>query len=225
MRYLAVGLAAFVWLSWFTSIDVYTVQYRTDRAVIVAYPQTAAAHKLGMETKEHIFYTGLVLATSLPLLAYAFDLKAPWARRALMIVAAVLLVVRYSHGCARGMGLHGGQDRLVDQGWGVSVLRRGSLAVSAVAAFSSAALFNAILVVVKETDVAVRSWLRDSFGHHWTGHGVLTLLVFLAAALASHYAYRGAEVSEKLARRLATLVVATTLISVIVMAGFYLLHL
>ncbi|QOJ78990.1 hypothetical protein IG193_00545 [Infirmifilum lucidum] len=70
IRALALGTAILVWLAWLASVYVYTVEYPVDKALIVKYPQTALAHKFGMEVKEHIFYTGLLLSTLLPIFAY-----------------------------------------------------------------------------------------------------------------------------------------------------------
>lgn len=45
-----------------------------------------------METKEHIFYTGLLLATLLPLLSYAIDIEKPWNRKLILWVAILVLL-------------------------------------------------------------------------------------------------------------------------------------
>lgn len=70
IKVLAISTAAFVWISWLAVIYVYTVEYPVDRAVIVKYPQTELAHEFGMEVKEHMFYTGLVLSTLLPIISF-----------------------------------------------------------------------------------------------------------------------------------------------------------
>lgn len=89
IRILAIATAIFVWLAWFSVINVYTVEYKADKSVIVKYPETAAAHEFGMETKEHIFYTGLILATLLPLLSFS-DIEKN--RKLLMWIAAALII-------------------------------------------------------------------------------------------------------------------------------------
>ncbi len=63
---LSIFLAAMVWISWITAGWYYVLHYGVDKAVIKAGPM-AYGHAFGMETKEHIFYTGLLLATMLPM--------------------------------------------------------------------------------------------------------------------------------------------------------------
>lgn len=92
IKILAIAVALFTWLAWFSVINVYTIEYAADKAVIVKYPQTELAHELGMETKEHIFYTGLLLATLLPLLSYAIDIEKPWNRKLILWVAILVLL-------------------------------------------------------------------------------------------------------------------------------------
>lgn len=89
IRALAVAAAVLIWLSWFSVIHVYTVEYPADRSVITKYPSTALAHEFGMEVKEHIFYTGLFLGTLLPIFAYA-DLEKT---RKLLMWTALLVVL------------------------------------------------------------------------------------------------------------------------------------
>ncbi len=86
-------IAILVWLSWFTVIGVYTQAYGVDKKVIKAYPETKAAHSIGMETKEHTFYTGLILATLLPLIAYTTDIENNKAARKMLIGILILLIV------------------------------------------------------------------------------------------------------------------------------------
>jgi hypothetical protein len=45
-----------------------------------------------METKEHIFYTGLFLTTLLPLLVYTFDITKPWNRKLMFWIALTILI-------------------------------------------------------------------------------------------------------------------------------------
>ena len=92
IRTLALAIAIFVWLSWFAVIPVYTVEYGLDKAVIKHYPELAMAHKFGMETKEHIFYTGLFLATLVPIFAYTLDVTSPRERRVLIWTIVILIL-------------------------------------------------------------------------------------------------------------------------------------
>lgn len=92
VKLLSVAVAVLVWLSWLSVINVYTVGYATDRTAIISFPQTALAHELGMEVKEHIFYTGLILATMLPLIAYSINVESPGGRRLLMLIVILIII-------------------------------------------------------------------------------------------------------------------------------------
>ncbi|AEA12525.1 hypothetical protein TUZN_1044 [Thermoproteus uzoniensis 768-20] len=92
IRPLAVALAVLVWLSWIAVAPVYVIEYPADRKVILANKMTAAAQELGMEIKEHIFYTGLMLATFVPIAAYGVDPASESGRRLLLWSLVALLI-------------------------------------------------------------------------------------------------------------------------------------
>jgi len=92
VKKLAMAVALLVWLTWFLAIPTYTVWYTPDKEAIKANPATKAAHVFGMETKEHIFYTGLLLATLLPIVAHTVDLKSDAGRRLVMSILTALIV-------------------------------------------------------------------------------------------------------------------------------------
>lgn len=92
IKYLAILFVIFVWLSWITVAPVYTQEYGADKAVIKSFPETKNAHSLGMETKEHIFYTGLILSLIVPIAAYTLDLTNPAARKFMLWLLAILLI-------------------------------------------------------------------------------------------------------------------------------------
>jgi Fe2+ transport system protein B len=87
-----------------------------------------------------------------------------------------------------------------------------------------AALFNSILVVIKETNEAVHDWLADVLGHHWIGHGILTLVVFFVFTFLVSATYRGTELSENLVNKLIMAIFAGTILSIIIIAGFFVAH-
>jgi len=93
IRKIALLIAILVWLSWFTVIPVYTQEYGVDKGKIKSYPETVAAHAIGMETKEHIFYTGLILATIIPIITYTTDVANDKNARKLLISLLVLLIL------------------------------------------------------------------------------------------------------------------------------------
>lgn len=92
LKRLAIVIALSAWLTWFTVMPVYTVGYGADREVIKAYAETKPAHSFGMETKERIFYSGLFLATLLPIITYTVDLKSNAARRFLLWILILLII-------------------------------------------------------------------------------------------------------------------------------------
>jgi hypothetical protein len=55
---------------------------------------------------------------------------------------------------------------------------------SAAAGWSVAAaitlVFNAILTIVKDASAPLHDFMQSVLGHHWTTHGVVVLIVFLA---------------------------------------------
>jgi|Deesub1362A_J573_1020465.scaffolds.fasta_scaffold00001_185 thiol:disulfide interchange protein len=93
LKLLTITLAVLVWLSWFTVAPVYVNEYGVDKAAIKAYPETVAAHAIGMETKEHLFYTGLLLATLAPIIVYSIDISENEAGKKILIVVLVLLII------------------------------------------------------------------------------------------------------------------------------------
>ena len=92
VRRLTLVLALLVWVSWISVAPVYMYEYGGDKAAIKSHPETAAAHSIGMETKEHLFYTGLILATLTPIIAYGVDLGSNAGRRLLMTVLVLVIV-------------------------------------------------------------------------------------------------------------------------------------
>ena len=92
IKLLSLLTAILIWLSWITVAPVYVNEYGVDKAQIKAYPETKPAHSIGMETKEHIFYTGLLLATLLPIVAYSIDLRDEKARKTLLLMFTLLIL-------------------------------------------------------------------------------------------------------------------------------------
>ncbi len=63
---LAISIAVLLWITWIAAGWYYVLYYGTDKAVIKAGTMNWA-HNIFMEVKEHIFYTGLLLGTLLPI--------------------------------------------------------------------------------------------------------------------------------------------------------------
>ncbi len=94
IKALGVLIAIFVWLSWITVAPVYVNEYGADKAMIKSYEHLKPAHALGMETKEHIFYTGLILATLVSIIAFTVD-PATSAGRRLLFWSLVMLILGF----------------------------------------------------------------------------------------------------------------------------------
>ncbi len=84
--------AIFIWLSWILGGLYYVPYYAADKKVILAGPMPSA-HNFFMETKEHIFFMLLLLATYLPIAARAKDLVANKTSRNLVLAVAGLVVI------------------------------------------------------------------------------------------------------------------------------------
>ena len=97
--------------------------------------------------------------------------------------------------------------------------------VGSLVGFVIAALFNAILTVVKEEYEGVYNWLASTFGHHWVGHGILVILTFIIGTGISIGVYKGERFDEGLSKKLSLTVIIATLISVLIIAGFMLAEL
>lgn len=96
--------------------------------------------------------------------------------------------------------------------------------VSSVVGYIVAALFNSILVIVKEEKHGVYEWLANTFSHHWIGQGILVILAFIVGTGISYAVYKGGEAKESLFTKLIAAVFIVTLISVGLIAGFFLLE-
>ncbi|HXT11601.1 MAG TPA: hypothetical protein VN873_08555 [Candidatus Angelobacter sp.] len=92
IRWMSRAAAAFMWLAFLAGGYWYVVDYSADKAMILRGPWPFA-HSLFMETKEHFVITLLLLATYLPIAA-ANDLAVNrGARRLVLCVAGLMLVL------------------------------------------------------------------------------------------------------------------------------------
>ncbi len=89
---LSIALAVIVWLSWITGGWWYVLYYPEDKAIIKAGPM-AYAHGFGMETKEHIFYTGLLIATMLPVIVSSLKEKIASGNAKLVFHLALAIII------------------------------------------------------------------------------------------------------------------------------------
>lgn len=85
-------VAACMWLSFVVAGYWYVVDYKVDKAIILKGPWPFA-HNLFMETKEHFVITMLLVATYLPIAAANNLAVNRGARRLVLCLAALVLVL------------------------------------------------------------------------------------------------------------------------------------
>ncbi len=82
-------------------------------------------------------------------------------------------------------------------------------------------LFNALLVIAKESNYALKEWMKAATGHHWTTHGVAVLIMFIALG----FVLSNTNIVERLDLRKALAAVLTvTIISGLIITGFFWMH-
>lgn len=87
-----------------------------------------------------------------------------------------------------------------------------------------AAIVNSLLVIAKELSPnRVLPWMRNLTGHHWTTHCVAVLVVFIVTGLILARQNHG-NGPTMTARKLTTIIVAGTVLSILIIAGFYLIE-
>lgn len=92
IRWVSRVAAACMWLAFVAGGYWYVVDYKVDKAVILKGPWPSA-HSLFMETKEHFVITLLLLATYLPIAAANNLAENRGARRLVLCVAALMLML------------------------------------------------------------------------------------------------------------------------------------
>jgi hypothetical protein len=85
-------------------------------------------------------------------------------------------------------------------------------------------IFTALLVVIKETNKGLKDWFTTLLGHHWTTHGVITILLFVILGLLLSQ-LRIEENWGINARKLLIIIILSTILAGLIINGFYLLHL
>jgi hypothetical protein len=78
-------------------------------------------------------------------------------------------------------------------------------------------IFNAILVVLKETIPAVHDLMVAITGHHWVTHGLLDLIVFVALGA---YLSRGDGLHVS-GNKVASAIVGGTVVGGLIVVGFF----
>lgn len=91
IRAASIIVAILIWLAYIVGGYWYVVFYGGDKAIIKAGPWPFA-HDFFMETKEHLFFMLLLLATFLPIAAYG-DVVHRLAARAVVLWSSALVVL------------------------------------------------------------------------------------------------------------------------------------
>jgi hypothetical protein len=82
--------------------------------------------------------------------------------------------------------------------------------------------FNAVLLIVKETNPPLKQAMAAAMGHHWTTHGAAVILVFIILGLILSWM----KIATKWhAGKMGNYIMWAVVISSIILGGFYLTHL
>lgn len=86
--------------------------------------------------------------------------------------------------------------------------------------FAVTSLLSALLVIAKQTNPPLKAWMKAFAGHHWTAHALLVLITFVLLGLVLAFVREG-----KLdGRAMTMLVVLSTVLSGLIVSGFFLLE-
>ena len=80
-------------------------------------------------------------------------------------------------------------------------------------------IFSALLMVLKESSEAVHNFLTAITGHHWVTHGVFNLVVFVVLGIMLSRSGR----AQMSAGSLINMIVGSTIVSGLIIAGFFLI--
>ncbi len=90
--------------------------------------------------------------------------------------------------------------------------------------FFITALFNAILTIWKEEDKNIYNWLAATFGHHWVGHGIILLVLFIVLTIILSFVIKTEEIDEKKITIMIALVLLGSILSVLIIGGYFWMH-
>ncbi|MBI5844695.1 MAG: hypothetical protein HZB23_08510 [Deltaproteobacteria bacterium] len=89
-------------------------------------------------------------------------------------------------------------------------------------ALAMTSLFSAILVVVKESSPPVLDWMKQVTVHHWVTHGLLNMIVFLAAGFGLGFVGNGRGIGIT-PKNLVSAIVGSIVAGSLIIAGFFLI--
>ena len=98
----------------------------------------------------------------------------------------------------------------------------GKYTMSFGASLAITSMLSAVLVVVKElSENTVLSAMKNLTGHHWTTHGVLMVIAFVAIGFGLSKTNNGQGI-KMAPDRLIAMIVGAIVLSGLIIAGFYL---
>ena len=107
----SIAVAALLWLSYLLAGYWYVNFYPADKALILKGPWPFA-HKLFMESKEHLFFVLLLIGSFLPIAAFDVRVRSSGSGRTLLMVLAALVallaLVMEGSGAVIGLGVKEG---------------------------------------------------------------------------------------------------------------------
>ncbi len=85
--------------------------------------------------------------------------------------------------------------------------------------YAITSIFSALLMVLKESSVAVHDFLTAITGHHWVSHGLLNIIVFVVLGIMLSRSGR----AQMSAGSLVSMIVGSTIVSGAIIGGFFLI--
>jgi uncharacterized membrane protein SirB2 len=80
-------------------------------------------------------------------------------------------------------------------------------------------ILNTIILLVKETSASVMNAMKAATGHHWITHGMIVIILFVLLG----FVFSNMKIETKWdSQRMLRYIVLATIISGVVIAGFYL---
>lgn len=86
-----------------------------------------------------------------------------------------------------------------------------------------ASILNALLVVFKETNASLFSWMKSFTGHHWKTQGLIVIVLFIVLG----FILSNLKLEEKLklnTGKISALTLSGTVIGTLIIAVFYAVH-
>lgn len=80
-------------------------------------------------------------------------------------------------------------------------------------------LLNVVILIIKEKNDSVMSAMKAALGHHWTTHGAIVIIVFIALG----FIFSGMKIETKFdSSKMLKYIIWAVIISSVIIAGFFL---